>query len=551
MNPERAALFRHEGQDRPARVPETDSAGRGRRQPQNEGAELVNPARAALIGEGGDSNTPSRAPRDRPRDRTSRDQSPRRGSGRYSYDQRQPEGPHAGRLHDRSPAPGSYRGERPMEREPERAPIDKVRDPSGFPRSGPADYDHRPPYDDQNYGRLNPIQPGGEIPSGPRGRGRGSRAHGGPMGPGPDGRYPTGPANGPRPPSPDRPPERQPPTGPSGRHNGRRGYDPPTGPATPVSSANAVQPDRVRNLNTSSTSETPPPASGVHPDRLAQLGSGGSRNAPPTGPQTGSMPSPAAPERPRNDTRSASGSVPGPTPPEAPERGRAGGSKRQLAGINNMLQANKPEQGRSSSRRHQRTMLGNSDVQVLTGASPASTPGQERADPMRHEAPSRGGANGEDAPREDHDRGGRERSERHRSSRRSSREREWSPGREKEYRDHRDRRSGAGPDGPGREERASRRSGGRGPDAKDPMAPPPPGGREPMGGREGRHRGGDGGPGEDWGHGGRPGRGGVGAPKEGGYRQDERREDHRGRKRRSEEGAGAGIANEREKRQRR
>ncbi|GJC78092.1 hypothetical protein ColLi_00930 [Colletotrichum liriopes] len=108
-----------------------------------------------------------------------------------------------------------------------------------------------------------------------------------------------------------------------------------------------------------------------------------------------------------------------------------------------------------------RGSIAGSDAQVLTGASPVSTPTQERPDPIVRQ--DRVQTNGDDHPRSEHDRSRREhRSERGRHSRRGSRERERSPDREreaKEPREHRDRRSGAQSQSSTREEREPRRSG--------------------------------------------------------------------------------------------
>ncbi|KAF4122980.1 THO complex subunit 2 [Geosmithia morbida] len=540
MNPERAALFRQEGQDRPPRsaVRDTESPNvRGRRPPpHNDTPDNVNPARPGLVGEGAD-NTPSRGPREMARemarDRTPRTSSPRRSGGRYPEGSDQDHARPPSRPH---PADGRSGGRQPRERSPHAprnyregdrggAPLpDKgsARDPP-FPRDGP-DYDHRAgQHEDQNYGRLNPIQltaTTGEIPSGPRGRGRGARAHG-PMPPGPpdnsSGRYAPGfgSSSSQRMPSPQ-PTERQPPTGPSGRASSRRGYEPgPPGPSTPASSANAVQPERVRNLNNTSSEAHAAPAAGVHPDRLAQLGGGGggdnSRNAP-------TPPSSSAPDR---SSRSSNDTRPAPSTPSAPEtateRGRSGGSKRQLAGINNMLQANRPAEtarssGGSSSRRSGRSTLGNSDIQILTGGSPTAAA-----------APT--------LSSEDFTRGSRDRESRsdRRSSRRSSRDRSSNKDHHRE-RDYRDRRASESGSGAAADRESSRRRG------APPPPPPPPlpssesmgpphsaqggQGREPMLGRTG---------GKDDHHG------------------SSRRDDYRGRKRRSEDANG----HERDKRQRR
>lgn len=291
------------------------------------------------------------------------------------------------------------------------------------------------------------------------------------------------------------------------------------------------------------------PASGVHPDRLAQLA------GPPSGSHSGPHsnhrhqgPSASTPDRSLHNPRG--GPAPDtdtPTGPAAGDRPGRGGGRRQLAGINNTLQqaqATMPEPTRSNGSRHSqpRQMLGNSDVQVLAGGSPTPTPGQERNDPMW--VSSNGG---EGHPRRDHDRsrGDREgRSDRSsRTSQRSSRERDRDG---KDHSESRDRRSmGGAPEHSGsREERESRRQ------LRDPMGPPlQVGGRELMGGRDGRHRGDGQNIGGNWGAAGGGGRAG---PREGGILLNDRRDhrEDRGRKRRSEEGVGS-LASDRDKRLRR
>ncbi|KEY66322.1 hypothetical protein S7711_02784 [Stachybotrys chartarum IBT 7711] len=613
MNPERAALFTQEGPDRSFRGPDSDRQNRARRPPPGEPMEGVNPGRAALIGER-DEGTPTRPPREDRGERGPRGHSPRR-SGRFGHDNIPPEpvqDDRHGRLlppdprapgrapRDRSPLPADYRPERHTGRDLER-PLDKPRDSFGFSQPLPREEaEHRgPPYQDQNYGRLNPVPPINEIPSGPRGRGRGA-ARGGhgtaPSMPGrPDGRFSV------PDPSPGPTPDRPPPTGPSSTGR-RRGYEPGPGPSTPSGPPPAPSHgDRHRNFGHGPDLASPAPSStpqsvGVHPDRLAQIGGpmgGGPSPHPPPGGPLGhgrhSLPAMNTPDRPEpgmgpgpgQGPRQSMGSMAGspsvdrevPTGPSSSsnERVKSGGGRRQLAGINNMLQqaqATMPEVSRSNSMRRgqqPRQMLGNSDIQVLTGGSPASTPGHERTDPIRHEPAARGpfpnGDEGIGPPRGDPERRTRDRDGRadrsSRGSRRSSRdrERERSPGRErdgKEHREHRDRRSGAG-DGSSREERDSRRSN-REHTGREPMGPPPTASvREIGGGRDSRHRGGDGNQGtrggEEWA--GRGGRGGHREPGSGGSsRPDERREprDERSRKRRSEDG---NMANDREKRVRR
>ncbi|KAM0440684.1 hypothetical protein ACHAQK_005658 [Fusarium lateritium] len=597
INPQRAALFAQDN-ERPPCAPDSDRPSRGRKNAPAEPMDTVNPERAALIGNR--DHTPSRAPRNETREHSSRVQSPRRG-GRHGHESSQPEGGREDR-HDRnypvehrpssardprerSPLPGNHRGERLVDRDEGRASAPKGRDASGFhgTPSRVSESDQKQAHQDDTYGRLNPTQTVPDIPHGPRARGRGlTRGHGGPQTlPGRlDGRFAGSEAD--RPPTPDR----APPTGPSGR--GRRGgFEQNTGPVTPSGTPNGPQ-GRVRNAgqgmpSPASTNATPV---GVHPERLAQIGAqtGGSVPPPPPGPPPHShghnhghgrqsMPGINTPDRNQNQgQRPTPGSYAGspvidsnvPTgPASSNERVRNGGGRRQLAGINSTLQqaqANMPDVSRSSSGRRGQTRqtLGGSDAQVLTGGSPTATPVQERQDPIRNESSSRAPANAEESSgRGEHERGRRDRESRsNRASRRGSRERggrERSPGRDregKEPREYRERHSAAGEGG--REERESRRSTRDHPVApREPMGPPPTGGRDLVQGREGRHRGDSqtSRSGEDWGGSGRGGRGGQ---REGGLRPDDRREgrEDRGRKRRSEDGVG-GLSSDREKRPRR
>ncbi|KAF4973654.1 hypothetical protein FSARC_132 [Fusarium sarcochroum] len=588
INPERAALFAQDNER--GRAPDSDRPSRGRKNAPVEPMDTINPERAALMG--GRDSTPSRGPRNEARDHNSRAQSPRRG-GRYGHESGQPEGGREDR-HDRnhpvdhrtsgrdprerSPLPGNYRGERPIDRDSERAPAPKGRDASGFhgtPSRGP-EPDNKAPHQDDSYGRLNPIQNVADIPYGPRARGRGSaRGHGGPQALA--GRFAG--SEGERPPTPDR----APPTGPSSGRGRRGNFEQNAGPVTPSSTPSGPQ-GRMRNVgpgqgmpSPASTNATP---SGVHPERLAQIGA--LPPPPPPGPPPHghghnhghgrqSMPGTNTPDRgPSSGPRQTPGSYAGspaadanvPTgPASSNERVRNGGGRRQLAGINSTLQqaqTTMSEVSRSSSgRRSQaRQTLGGSDAQVLTGGSPTTTPVQERQDPVRNESSSRAPANGDESSgRSEHDRSRRDRESRsNRASRRGSRDRERSPGREregKEHREYRDRRSGASEGG--REERESRRSTrDQSGAAREPMGPPT-GGRDLVQGREGRHRGdGQGGrTGEDW-SGSGSSRGGRGGQREGGLRPEDRRDgrEDRGRKRRSEEGVG-GLSSEREKRPRR
>ncbi|KAF4979740.1 hypothetical protein FZEAL_4097 [Fusarium zealandicum] len=593
INPERAALLAKDSER--GRAPSSDRPGRGRKNAPTEPTDAINPERAALM-ENRDS-TPSRPPRDEARDRSARVQSPRRG-GRYGHESIPPEGGREDRPErtsamdprasardprERSPMTGNFRGERPTDRD-DRVPANKGRDASGFhgPPRGP-EPEYKPPQQDDQYGRLNPIQNVADIPYGPRGRGRGSArgGHGGPQSlPGRlDNRF-AGP-EAERPPTPDRPP----PTGPSSGRGRRGGYEQNAGPVTPSSTPGGGPQGRIRNSGPGQGMPSPGSAnatpSGVHPERLAQIGKTLPPPPPPGPPPHGhghshghgrqSMPGTNTPDRgpgpgPRHTPTSYAGPPVGdggvPTGPASTnERTRNGGSRRQLAGINSTLQqaqATMPDVSRSSSTRRSqpRQTLGNSDAQVLTGGSPITTPVQERQDPVRQEPSARGSANGDESSgRGEHERGRRDRESRsNRTSRRGSRERdhERTPGREregKEHREYRDRRSGAGESGREEREPSRRSTRDQSSSGREPMGPPSSG-RDLVQGRESRHRvdSQSGRSSEDWGN----SRGGRGGQREGGLRPEDRREgrEDRGRKRRSEEGVG-GLASDREKRIRR
>ncbi|KAG5921097.1 hypothetical protein E4U42_005990 [Claviceps africana] len=599
LNPERAILFAQETSDRPPRGNDSDRPSRGRRQGGGSGDDggtvinSINPQRAALIGdrEAGPHSVPVRSMRDDGRDRNHVAQSPRRhsrqandqGAPLASYDDRQSRAPSQRDPRDLSPVRANFRGERALEREGDWIPPpDMPRDASGFQRAGGRhqEFDNRRAHQDQNYGRLNPVHNSqSDVPSGPRGRGRGTASRSGhnqPLLPSgrSDNRYGGGPEIS-RAPSPDRtghgPPSGPPagppaglpagpPTGPASVR-GRRTYDSGGAPQTPSSGASAgLSSGRTRNFTPGG--ETPSPAamgsapgSGVHPDRLAQL-AGPPMSASHGGPQSlhrHQNHSANTPDRSSHIPRGgAAADMETPTGPSAGgDRPGRGGGRRQIAGINNTLQqaqATMPDPSRGSGARHNqpRQMLGNSDIQVLAGGSPTPTPSQERNDAAW--ASSNGG--GEGQPRRDHDRsrGDRDgRSDRsNRPSRRSSRER----GRDgKDHGESRDRRStGGGPEHGGvREERESRRQ------LRDPMGPPPQmgmGGRDPMGPRESRHRSDGQHGGGSWGAGGGGMRGGL--RDGGGNPLNDRREhrEDRGRKRRSEEGVG-NLASDRDKRPRR
>ncbi|KAK0757298.1 hypothetical protein N5P37_010017 [Trichoderma harzianum] len=602
MNPQRAALFAQDDSDRTRRGPEPDRGARNRRPAPQDSMESINPERAALIDDRDDNVAHGRV-RDDGRERGPRTQSPRRAGGRYGHEHGPPSGPYEDRhahpfqqdnrstgrnARDRSPAGGeNYRGNKGMERDGDRAHMDKMRDASSssFHRSMGQDVDHRPPpYQDQNYGRLNPVPPSTpDIPLGPRGRGRGAARNnqqGGPpvMSNRPDSRY--GAPDAGRAPSQERPPERPPPSGPASGRNRRGGYEHSNpnnnnGPTAPSAAPVGPHPDRMRNFGGAAQENVPPvqggnaaASSGVHPDRLAQMGGPGPNAPPPPPPPPGPPPyghgsghgrhSSGNPER--SGPRASTGSLPmEPAVPTGPassgdRSSRSGGGRRQLAGINNMLQqaqASMPNEGRPSGPRVNppRQMLGHSDVQVLAGGD-VIPPTPDRPDAQQwHDSPARsGGPTGEEGSgRGEHERGRRDRGDGRndrskRSSRRSSREREREG---KEHNEHRERRSMANAvEGGAREDRDARRSTRDG-SSRDAAA-------MPSSGRESRHRG-EGGLGNRGGDERSGNRANRGNPRDGTQRTDEQRREHRddrGRKRRGEDADGA-LSSDREKRARR
>ncbi|EQK99845.1 tho2 protein [Ophiocordyceps sinensis CO18] len=251
MNPERAAFFAQDGQDRPARGPDPDRQPRAHRPMTGDSMDAVNAERGALIEDRNDgaSFSQNRPPRrDDGHERAARAQSPRRVSrhaqehgslsGGFEDRHARPYGQDPRALgrdpRDRSPMTGhNYRGDRPMDRDAERG-TDKMRDPlAGFHRPGPREpgLEQRMPHHDQNYGRLNPVSSTTDVPSGPRGRGRnatqgGYGAHSSTPGR-PDGRFAA--PETPRTSSPDR----LPPTGPASGRGRHGGYEPGLRPGTP------------------------------------------------------------------------------------------------------------------------------------------------------------------------------------------------------------------------------------------------------------------------------------------------------------------------------
>ncbi|RFU28127.1 hypothetical protein B7463_g8211, partial [Scytalidium lignicola] len=472
--------------------------------------ELINPERASLIT--GDSPRHLRDDfRDRP---SSRPESPRRfASERDKSELRRDERPNRsavpdsfhssrGRYDDSLPPPAGPRGDRTTDDHLKRGGPDRAREPSAFqpPLSTQRSLDHdhgrlnaspRQPAD-PNFGRLNPAPPVSDIPSGPRDRSsRGNR-----MSSASQQRRDIRTLDPPRPPTPDK----QPPTGPSSNWHTRRTasgqFDAgssapapaPSTPATP-SSTPVVHPDRLRQLGVQAVQPTAPSqplsspeTAGIHPDRLKAFGSEalapnqagpnrGRPSAPPivTGPPSGpkvSQPSPVTP---------GANGLTAPTGPASATDRAARGGRRQLAGINNMLQQagqqNLPDRDRIGSirgRSGRMNAMGQPDSPVHSSPShglplppppppplPPARPdtrdlGTDLVNPQRADLITGVKSAAEDHGRGDRDRTGRrDRSGRH--SRRTSRSRSQDRSREPKVApiddervprsDHRDRRA--------------------------------------------------------------------------------------------------------------
>ncbi|KAI0426118.1 transcription factor/nuclear export subunit protein 2-domain-containing protein [Xylaria sp. FL1042] len=543
VNPERARLINAERSD--------------------DGSATMKPARGPLLNDG-------RHNREDSRDRnSSRVTSPRRGDrsgahgGELPRDERRV---HRGELHtlgrdQRNEAQGPpTRSTRIGDYEADRLTTDRSREPPAFPGQAPStrgEPEHgRLVMQDPEYGRLSSIPSVGDMgnpPEGPRGRGR-NAVRGPPNIPQtrPEPRQPGGDTH--RPPSPER---HHPPTGPSSSRQRRNQNGMQQIPASSPTTAGpaalpGMHPERLRQLNSSMVGNAPPPQStyatpmpapaSVHPDRMAQIApqssaagsphQGGRALPPlqtPDRPPLGSAPSHRPSPVSLSKTPGADNSpMSAPTGP-ATTSDRSRNGRRQLSGINSILQGGPNVRSKGS-----RTNLAGSDAQVLTGASPVSTPISERPDPFPLK---------ERSSRNDHERGRREHdgSERSsRSQRRSSRER--SPDRDhrpKDHREYQDRkstgRSGHGRDGEKESTRRSGREQNIGREALPPRGDVLGNGREGL--RELRHRGDGGSSRHD-----EIGRGGSG--RGGGPRAEDRREprgvgdDHRNRKRRSEEFGG-------------
>ncbi|KAK6199048.1 hypothetical protein LQW54_010176 [Pestalotiopsis sp. IQ-011] len=482
VNPERARLINAD----------TDN-----KRPTNASSEIMNPARAAIMNDsrGGRSREDSRERGARPASPSRREKQEARAGEANREERGDRHRFEPGRLgRTEPPVPSGPRGERDLDR-----PGPERRDHNPFAGSGGSrgDADHmKSSQQDPNYGRLNAIPSVVDTtnaPDAPRGRGRNS-ARGPPSSGQPPARGDQRHSNmehG-RGHSPDR---GMPPSGPASSRT-RRGPMPPPQSNSTLSNApppaNApgvgVHPDRLRHLNSGSGPKTspsqgsfPPSANSVavHPDRMGRIDANANPPSGPSGPRHTQLPPLQTPERPPIPTgpgnRQTPASLPAtpssdrgtpmsaPTGPSATNDRSRGGSRRQIAGINNLLQGSHGAAPESVSRsgslrgRSSRSNLAGSDAQVLTGASPVSTPVQEKPDLMGGPGSARGGTNGEErgsrserSSRRHHEHGDRARSSRHGS-------RERSPGRDrtKEHREPRDVSSTAGREG----ERESRRSG--------------------------------------------------------------------------------------------
>jgi THO complex subunit 2 len=479
--------------------------------------EFVNPERAAFISS---TTTPPRSDsprriRDDLRDR-SRPTSPRRYPPERDYqdsrhDERSsrngPIDPYSSRSRpeDIQP-PAGPRSDRPADRTGERGPSDRPRDASAFqpaqPPPRPIDPNHgrlnsnSRQQPDPNFGRLNPT-PASDIPSGPRDRNpRGNRMVSAPQ-PRRDGRL----AELPRPPT---PPEMSVPTGPSSTRQPRRSASgqidqptsAPTAPSTPSAASPAgIHPDRLKHLGHNVPLPEPPQpppseasASGIHPDRLKAFTGDGS--APPgpqpnnrSRPQVPSVVTQGPPSRPRvsqpSPISTTGSGLTAPTgPASATERSMRGG-RRQLAGINTMLQQagqqNAPE--RLNVRGRGARLAGETPPfagpPTPTGPTPAGPPSGRQEPTHDIMNPARADLITGIAPSDPHERGGRrDRSSRH--TRREShspigdRSRDAKRGpaddeRDAGYRDHRDRKDGGRNEDrhPGRESSRDIMPGGR------------------------------------------------------------------------------------------
>lgn len=567
--------------------------------------EILNPERAALIT---GSQTPPRGSSPRrhrddhrdsrhPRDRTSsRPQSPRRhGADMDQAESRRDERSSRlgtqdlhGRLdNSQPPPPVGPRSDRPQDRNNDRNSTEWPREVNAFPTTPSTrsiDLDHgrlnTGPRSqiDPNFGRLNPA-PATDIPLGPRDRNqRPNRASGSSQ------QHHDSRLNEPtRPPTPEK---NMVPTGPSSDRQPRRSasgaFDQvPSTPTTPLSAVTAppIHPDRLKHLGPAALPPPPPPTvsstpSGIHPSRMRSFDNDLNVNNPPSqndrrppmppiltaGPPSGPKGSLSSP------ISSGANGLTAPTgPASATERTRGG--RRQLAGINTMLQQagqqngsermNVRGRGRMSSQAQAETPLSQPPTPIAPPPPPpppglppgGAAPNRDLAIPERADLMISG--NGDDRERDRNSRNGRH-SGRHsrKTSRSPNREsKRGQPEDERGNREHRGSRhehdrtenSGRG-DHHGRESR------------RDLMAPRDPGGstrdtgrdrdRERDNRRDGRDREGGRGdiPDQGWQGSDRGTRGGDRGGRSRDMRGDDRhdsrtpRGEDGGRKRRSDEG---------------
>lgn len=380
INPQRAALFQADDQ-----------------------GEAVNPQHAALMQNSRGASS-ARSPRDGGRDRmSSRTSSPRRDdrqSASVSSEGHGRDDRHSRRNGSAVEPPQPPPRDMEQPRDLGRPMSDRSRDTSHpGPPPRPHDSDRgRSNQQDPNYGRLSAIPSVTDTaPQGPRGRGarNSSRISSLPTAPRSEGRMQ--PPDLPRAPSPDR----HPPTGPAstrgrraqsnqfeqgGQSGGGGG-----GNGGAQTSIIGMHPDRIRQF------ETGPSTAPVHQDLMGHVASI-PPPPPPSGPPSHSRPNVPpihtndrvrTPTGPSN-SRHGQGSLPNtpimennapysaPTGPAASHDRQRSGARRQLDAIQSSIVAS-----RRDDHRRQRASMPDSDAQILTGASPASTPVQERQDPMR------------------------------------------------------------------------------------------------------------------------------------------------------------------------
>lgn len=234
---------------------------------------------------------------------------------------------------------------------------------------------------DPNFGRLSGNSAMDNAPQSFRGRGSRSSASTSSM--------PTAPRSDTQMPPPEIPrapsPARQPPTEPSsarGRRTQPSQLDQSQvgGEGLPTSSI-GMHPDRIRQFESiGQIAPPPPPPPSGGPSSRARSNlppiHTNDRVQTPTGPSTlrhgpGSLPN--------TPVRESSAPQSAPTgPAAAQDRHNKSGARRQLSAIQSSLAANRRDDGRNK-----RLSMPDSDAQILTGASPVSTPVQERLDPIR------------------------------------------------------------------------------------------------------------------------------------------------------------------------